>query len=163
MIFCPNCQEPVVDGALACHACHTPINHSEIVVGHMTAARSTDYVVGGINWSAVIVGAMLVLGIWNGGMQLLVLAFGPDNAIWFNILVKVTAVSIGAYYAGRKAYSAELTHGLLVAAIVAAVNGALIFAVYRSELTLTVVLIDFVFIDFGAALFGAFIGGKCPR
>ncbi|MBN1917724.1 MAG: zinc ribbon domain-containing protein [Verrucomicrobia bacterium] len=162
MIFCPNCQNPVPEGALMCRECRTPINHSEIAVGNMLAARTTDYAVGGVNWGAVIVGAALALGIWNGGMQLLVLAFGL-HAIWFSMIVKVSAVSVGAFYAGLKSYSAELTHGLLVAAIVAAVNGALAYAIYRTPLTFELVLIDFVFIDFGTALFGAFLGGKMQR
>jgi hypothetical protein len=162
MIFCPHCQNPVMEGALMCRECHTPINHSEIVAGNMAAERTIDYAVGGINWGAVIAGAALVLGIWNGGMQLLVVAFGID-AVWFGIIVKVVAVSTGAFYAGLRSYSAELTHGLLVAGIVAAVNGALAYAVYRSPLTFELVLIDFVFIDFGAAIFGAFLGAKCQR
>lgn len=162
MIFCPHCQQPVPDGVLMCRECHTPINHSEIVAGHLLATKTAEYTVGGINWGGVIVGAALVLGIWNGGMQVLALAMGAD-AMWFSIIVKVTAVSVGAFYAGLKSYSAELTHGLLVAAVVAAVNGALIYAVYRSPLTVELVLIDFVFIDFGAALFGAFLGAKMQR
>lgn len=162
MIFCPNCQKPLVDGAIMCRECHTPINHGEIIAGNLRAARGADYAVGGINWSAVIVGALLVLGIWNGGMQLLIMAFGTD-AVWFSIIVKVTAVSVGAFYAGLRSYSAELSHGLLVAAIVAAVNGGLTYAIYQLPFTFELVLIDFIFIDFGAALFGAFLGAKCQR
>ena len=162
MIFCPHCQTPVPDGSLACRECHTPVNISQIVVGNLQASQGAEYVVGGINWRAVVLGAFLALGIWNGGMYGLVLLLGAD-ALWFSLMVKVTAIAVGSFVAGYRSYSAELTHGLLVAAIVAVVNGGLIYAVYRIPFTLELVLIDFIFIDFGTALFASFLGAKCQR
>ena len=162
MIFCTVCQKPVPDGSLACPVCHTPINHSEIVVGNLQASRSADYVVGGINWGAVVLGALIALAMWNGGMYVLVWLLGPDM-IWFSVMVKVTAIVTGSFFAGYKSYSAELTHGLLVAVIIAMVNGTLLVFLLGVELTMTLVLIDFIFIDFGASLAGAFFGAKMQR
>jgi hypothetical protein len=162
MIFCPHCQAPVPDGSLACRECQTPINVGEVIAGSLKASQGAEYVVGGINWWAVVFGAFLALGIWNGGMYGLMLLFGSD-AVWFSIMVKVTAIAVGSFVAGYRSYSAELTHGLLVAAIVAAINGTLVYAVYRIPFTFELVLIDFVFIDFGTAIFAAFLGAKCQR
>jgi len=162
MIFCPHCQNPVPDGALACRECHTPVDHSAIVVGTLEANRTMEYAVGGINWSAVLLGALIALAIWNGGMFSLGLIFG-EYAAFFGFIVKITAVGCGSFFAGYRSYSAELTHGLLVAAIVAAVNGALLALLLGVELTMTLVLVDFIFIDFGASLFGAFAGAKAQR
>ncbi len=162
MIFCPVCQEPVPDGVLACPKCRTPIDHSKIVVGNLQASRGAEFVAGGVNWGAVVVGAALALGLWNGGMQLLVWMLGPDM-IWFGVMVKVTAVFLGSFYAGYKSYSAELTHGLLVAGMIAAVNGALFVFLLGIEITATLVLMDLIFIDLGAALAGAFLGARAQH
>jgi len=162
MIFCSHCQEPVPDGALMCRKCHTPIDHGRIVAGQLEATKTADYVVGGINWGAVIVGALIAIAIWNGGMYALVTLLGADM-IWFAILVKVSAISVGSLYAGYKSYSAELTHGLLVAGLVAAANGAFYVFVLGFELTMTLILIDFIFIDLGASLVGSFFGARCQR
>jgi hypothetical protein len=162
MIFCPHCQQPVPDGALTCGQCHTPINQSEIVAANLTASKGAEYVVGGINWGAVVLGGLIALAIWNGGMFLLALLMGAD-ALWFNIIIKITAVTLGAAFAGYRSYSAELTHGLLVAGIVAGVNGVIFFIVQNVELTITVILMDFIFIDMGAALVGSFFGARMQR
>jgi len=162
MIFCPACQEPVPDGVLACPNCRTPIDHSKIVVGNLRAGRGAEFVAGGINWAAIVVGAAIALGLWNGGMQLLAWAFGLE-AIWFGVMVKVTAVFAGSFYAGYRSYSAELTHGLLVAALIGLVNGALFVFVFGIEITMTLVLMDLIFIDLGAALAGAFLGARAQH
>lgn len=162
MIFCPHCQEPVPDGALMCRQCHTPINQSEIVAANLKASKGADYVVGGINWGAVVIGGVMALAIWFGGMFLLAMLIGPD-AGWFNIIVKISAVAIGSAFAGYKSYSAELTHGLLVAGIIASVNGIYFFVIQNVEFTVTMILMDFIFIDMGAALVGSFFGARMQR
>jgi hypothetical protein len=159
MIFCPHCQEPVPDGSLMCRKCQTPIDHSRIVAGNLQATKTAEYVVGGINWGAVIVGALIAIAIWDGGMYALVTLLGPEM-VWFGIIVKVSAISIGSLYAGYRSYSAELSHGLLVAGLVAVANGAFYVLILGFELTMTLILIDFIFIDLLAALAGAFFGAK---
>jgi len=162
MIFCSHCQQPMPDGHVACPHCHTPIDHGAITAASVHAAHGLEYAVGGINWGAIVLGALIALGLWNGGMYLLIWLLGPDM-IWFSIMVKVTAIVAGSMFAGYKSYSAELTHGLLVAVIVAAVNGALLVFLLGAELTMMLILIDFVFIDFGASLAGSFFGAKLQR
>jgi hypothetical protein len=162
MIFCSHCQQPIPEGALACRECHTPVDHSAITTGKIQASMSEMFVVGGINWSGVILGALIALAIWNGGMHLLVWLLGPDM-IWFAIMVKVAAVFAGSFFAGYRSYSAELTHGLLVACLIGAVNGALLVFLLGAELTITLVVVDFVFIDLGAALAGAFFGARAQH
>ena len=134
MIFCSHCQEPVPDGALMCRQCHTPIDHGRIIAGNLDASKTADYIVGGINWGAVIVGALIAIAIWNGGMYGLIMLLG-----------------------------AELTHGLLVAGFVAVANGAFYVFVLGFELTVMLILVDFVFIDLGASLVGSFFGAKMQR
>ena len=159
MILCAHCQRPVPEGVLACRECHTPIDHSAIIAGNLKAAAGAEYIVGGINWGAVLLGGLMALAIWNGGMQVLTLLFG-GYAFMLGIMVKISAVFAGSFFAGYRSYSAELTHGLLVAAIVAGVNGLFFVFLIGAEMTMYAVLIDFIFIDFGAALFGSFLGAK---
>jgi hypothetical protein len=162
MLFCPNCQQSVPEGHVTCPRCCTPIDYAAVAAGQVHAAHGEEYAVGGINWSAIVLGAVIALGLWNGGMYGLTLLFGTD-AMWFGIMVKVTAIFSGSLFAGYRSYSAELTHGLLVAAIVAAVNGAVLVFVLGVQMTTMLVLVDFVFIDFGTALAGASIGAKLQR
>jgi len=162
MIFCSHCQQPIPDGSLACPQCHTPVDHNAITAGNIQAASSEEFVVGGINWGAVILGALIALAIWNGGMHLLVWLLGPDM-IWFGVMVKVIAVFTGSFFAGYRSYSAELTHGLLVACLIGAVNGALLVFLLGVEVTMALVLVDFIFIDLGASLAGAFFGARAQH
>ena len=162
MIFCPHCQEPVPDGALMCRKCQTPVDHGRIIAGQLQATKTADYVVGGINWGAVLVGALIAIAIWDGGMYALITLLGVDM-VWFAIIVKVSAIAIGSFYAGYKSYSAELTHGLLVAGLVAAANGAFYVFVLGFELTMMLILVDFIFIDLGASLAGSYFGARMQR
>lgn len=162
MLFCPHCQQSVPEGHMTCPRCNTPIDYAAVAASQVHTGHGEEYAVGGINWSAIVLGAVIALGLWNGGIYGLTLLFGTD-AMWFGIMVKVTAIFSGSLFAGYRSYSAELTHGLLVAGLVAAVNGAVLVFVLGVQMTMMLVLVDFVFIDLGTALAGASIGAKLQR